>query len=55
MENDLIPCTVNLKKPINETGVRLVKESNMSGRLDVCLANTFAFGGVNTVLAIKRM
>jgi len=55
MENDFIPCTLNLKKPINETGVRLIKDKNISDRLNICLTNNFAFGGVNTVLAIKRM
>ena len=55
MENDFIPCNVNLKKPINETGVRLIKDKNISKRLNICLTNNFAFGGVNTVLAIKRM
>lgn len=55
MENDFIPCNVNLKKPINETGVRLIKDKNISGRLHICLTNNFAFGGVNTVVAIKRM
>jgi len=55
MENDFIPCTLNLKKPINETGVRLIKDKNITGRLHICLTNNFAFGGVNTVVAIKRM
>lgn len=55
MEKALIPCTLNLKKPIDETGVNLVRDGNISGPLGVCLTNNFAFGGVNTVLAIKRM
>ena len=55
MENDLIPCNVNLRKPINETGVRLIKDKNISRRLDVCMTSNFAFGGVNTVLAVKKV
>lgn len=55
MENSLIPCNVNLKKPIESTGIRLVKDENSTGRLDVCLTSNFAFGGVNTVLAVKKV
>jgi 3-oxoacyl-[acyl-carrier-protein] synthase II len=55
MENDFIPCTVNLKNPINETGVRLIKEKNIKGRINIGLTNNFAFGGVNTVVSIKRV
>lgn len=55
MENDLIPSNVNLKKPIDDSGVRLVKNENITGRLKICLTSNFAFGGVNTVLAVKKV
>jgi 3-oxoacyl-[acyl-carrier-protein] synthase II len=55
MENDFIPCNVNLKKPINEAGVKLVKDENINVPLHICLTSNFAFGGVNTVLALQRI
>jgi 3-oxoacyl-(acyl-carrier-protein) synthase len=55
MQNDLIPYNVNLKTPIDDTVVNLVKDENIMDRLDICLTSNFAFGGVNTVLVLKRV
>jgi 3-oxoacyl-[acyl-carrier-protein] synthase II len=54
MENDFVPCTLNLEKPINQKEVNLVQDKNIIKRITIGLTNNFAFGGVNTVLAVKR-
>lgn len=54
MENNLVPCNVNLEKPI-DTDIDLVKGENREKELKVCLSNNFAFGGVNTVLALRKL
>jgi len=55
MERNLIPCTVNLESPIEVKKVNLVRENNLEGELNICMTNNFAFGGINTVIAIRNM
>ena len=55
MERNLIPCTVNLQRPIEEEKVNLVRENNLKSELNICMTNNFAFGGINTVIAIRNM
>jgi 3-oxoacyl-[acyl-carrier-protein] synthase II len=55
MENNLIPCTVNLESPIEKEKVNLVQGENLEGDLNICMTNNFAFGGINTVIAIRKM
>ncbi len=55
MENDLIPCNVNLEKPIGHGEVDLVKGNNRTKKINIGLTANFAFGGVNTVIAVKKI
>ncbi len=54
MEHDLVPCTRNLKRPILDGGLDLLREHNAKKEIRKALSNSFAFGGVNTVLAIQK-
>lgn len=55
MENNFIPCTRNLKKPILEKEIDLVKTENRAEKIRTALSNSFAFGGVNTCLALRNL
>ncbi len=52
MKNSRIPANLNLKTAC-DSGFNLVKE-NFSKKINYALTNNFAFGGVNTVLALKN-
>ena len=52
MKHNIIPANLNLKSPC-ETSFNLVRE-NTSAKIKYALTSNFAFGGVNTVLAIKN-
>ncbi len=55
MEHSLVPCTTNMKKPLTAKGVDLVQGENRKQSLDICLSNSFAFGGVNSVLVMGKV
>lgn len=55
MEHSLVPCTVNLEKPLSAEGVDLVQGENRRHNLNVCVSNSFAFGGVNSVLVMRKV
>jgi 3-oxoacyl-[acyl-carrier-protein] synthase II len=55
MERNLIPCTANLENPIEEDKVNLVRGDNLESDLNICLTNNFAFGGINTVIAMRNV
>jgi 3-oxoacyl-(acyl-carrier-protein) synthase len=55
MENNLVPCTRNLSRPLIEEGMDLVRGENRIKKVNRALSNSFAFGGVNTVLAVQRI
>lgn len=52
MKNRILPANLNLKTPC-EPSMNLITE-NKSGEIRYALTNNFAFGGVNTVLALKN-
>jgi len=52
MKNDLIPGNLNLQNSI-EPDMNLPKE-NFSQKINYALTSNFAFGGINTVLAVKN-
>lgn len=54
MMHDLAPRTVNLERPIDGGGVDLVMHENRARRLDACMTNSFAFGGINSSLVFGR-
>lgn len=53
MRNDFVPGNIHLDNPV-ETLVHLPKK-NMNTPIHYALSNNFAFGGVNTVLALKNL
>lgn len=53
MKHSLIPGTVNLRDPIKNNYIRLVSE-NLQTKLNVVMNNTFAFGGQNASLILKK-
>ena len=55
MENNLIPCNLNLEKPIIEEDVDLVKIQNREGIINTAMTSNFGFGGVNSSIIIKRL
>ena len=55
MENGKMPGTINLRNPIEVSGLKLFSEAVRKAELDTCATNSFAFGGVNTVIIIKRV
>ena len=52
MKGSFIPRNLNMKTPC-ETSLDLVKEDRKS-RINYALTSNFAFGGINTVLAVKN-
>ncbi len=55
MENDFIPCNINLEKPIGNGELDLVQNENRRKKVNIGLTSNFAFGGVNTVIALKKI
>jgi 3-oxoacyl-[acyl-carrier-protein] synthase II len=55
MENDFVPCNVNLEQPVRgPLDVDLVTSSNRRAPIRTALTTNFAFGGVNTALVVRR-
>lgn len=52
MKHNIIPGNLNLKTPCDDS-YNLVRE-NTSAKIKYALSSNFAFGGINTVLAIKN-
>ncbi len=55
MDNDFVPCTLNLEKPIITEGLDLVMGEDRRRPITVGMTNSFAFGGVNSVIALKKV
>ena len=55
MRNNLAPCTANLDNPIESHGIELVRGENKPLQLDTCLNHSFAFGGINSVVVVKKV
>lgn len=54
MENNFVPGSINLEKPVIESGIDLLK-SNKEKELNIGMTNNFAFGGVNSSLIIRKV
>jgi len=54
MTRNTAPCTVNLQDPIDSHGIDLIQGANKPMNLDICLNHSFAFGGINSVLAVRK-
>jgi 3-oxoacyl-[acyl-carrier-protein] synthase II len=54
----MLPPTVNLEHPDPELDLDYVpnaaRDTSASGGVDVCLSNSFGFGGQNDTLVVRR-
>lgn len=53
LNNDIIPGTANLSTPMKTESIEFLKK-NRKVHIDIAMNNTFAFGGQNASLIIKR-
>ena len=54
LDDQIIPPTANCTEPDAALGIDMVPEGPRRVAFDVCLSNSFAFGGLNAVLAMRR-
>ncbi len=54
LADQIIPPTANCDQPDESLGVDMVPEGPRAASFDVALSNSFAFGGLNAVLALGR-
>ncbi len=54
LAEQVIPPTANCTDPDTALGLDMVPEGPRAMPLEVCLSNSFAFGGLNAVLALRR-
>lgn len=54
MEQKWIPPTMNLDTPDPECDLDYVPQHARSAALDLCLVNTFAYGGINSFMVLHR-
>lgn len=54
LSSQIIPPTANCTEPDTDLGIDMVPEGPRDARFDVALSNSFAFGGLNAVLALGR-
>ena len=56
MQNNLVPPTINLDDPEEETaGFNLAPYHAQEKRIDIALSNSFGFGGTNATLLFKKV
>jgi nodulation protein E len=51
----IVPPTINCDEPDPEIGLDVVPNEAREARIDAALSNSFAFGGLNAVLAFRRL
>jgi len=52
--NGIVPPTINFTEPDPECDINLVANESQAAVMDYGLSNSFAFGGLNAVLAFRR-
>jgi nodulation protein E len=55
LREGVIAPTVGYEEPDPECALDVVPNVARQARVDICLSNAFAFGGLNAVLALRRM
>lgn len=55
MKHQTLPPTINLNDPDPDLDLDYVPNKSRSAKLDVCLSNSFGFGGQNDTLIVKRI
>jgi nodulation protein E len=54
LANDIIPPTVNYTRPDPACDLDVVPNTARPQQVEACLSNSFAFGGLNAVLALRK-
>jgi nodulation protein E len=54
IQNGVVPPTANFTEPDPECDLDYVPNEPREQRIGAALSNSFAFGGLNAVLAVKR-
>jgi len=54
LHHGVLPPTVNLHEPDPECDLRHVRNQAVEEKIEVALTDSFAFGGLNAVLAVRR-
>jgi nodulation protein E len=54
LKHQVLPPTANFNEPDPECPIDVVPNKARQGRIDFALSNSFAFGGLNAVLAFRR-
>lgn len=55
MENQLFPPTINYETPDPECDLDYVPNEPRKGKVDICLSNSFGFGGTNASVVLRRV
>lgn len=55
LHHKLLPPTANFNEPDPECDINVIKNQAIANEPEVALSNSFAFGGLNAVLAFKRV
>ena len=54
IQNGRIPPTINLDEPDPELDLDYVPNASRAADVEVCLSNSFGFGGQNDALVVRR-
>lgn len=54
IENQILPPTINYETPDPECDLDYVANEPRKAKVDVCLSNSFGFGGTNASIVLKR-
>ncbi len=55
LNNNIRPATLNLKNSIDNHGINLIPNIPQEEKTDICLSNSFGFGGTNASVIFKKI
>lgn len=55
VKNGILPPTINMTEPDPECDLRHIKNQAVEAKVEAAICNSFAFGGLNAVLGVRRM